>query len=91
MSASDERSGLATTSAATTTATPAAPRRTFRFAFVIHCSRDIQREVALLRHAFYAHRLAALDQLCKLTASSVAGEKDVERAKEFRVRLRVVA
>ena len=36
-------------------------------------------------------RLAALEQLRRLTAGNVAGEKDVERAKEFRVRLRVVA
>ena len=27
----------------------------------------------------------------KLTAANVAGEKDVEKAKEFRVKLRVVA
>ena len=36
-------------------------------------------------------RLAALEQLRKLTAGNVVGEKDVERAKEFRVKLRVVA
>lgn len=35
--------------------------------------------------------LAALEQLRKLTAGTVACEKDVERAKEFRVKLRVVA
>ena len=35
-------------------------------------------------------RLAALEQLRKLTAGNVAGEKDVERAKEYRVKLRVV-
>jgi hypothetical protein len=36
-------------------------------------------------------RLAALDQLRKLTAGMVAGEADVEKAKEYRVKLRVVA
>lgn len=36
-------------------------------------------------------RLAALDQLRKLTAGKVAGQNDVEKAKEYRVRLRVVA
>ena len=36
-------------------------------------------------------RLAALEQLRKITAGNVVGEKDVERAKEFRVKLRVVA
>jgi hypothetical protein len=36
-------------------------------------------------------RLAALEQLRKLTAANVAGEKDAKRAKEFRVKLRVVA
>ena len=33
----------------------------------------------------------ALEQLRKITAGNVVGEKDVERAKEFRVKLRVVA
>ena len=36
-------------------------------------------------------RLGALEVLRRLTAGNVAGEKDVERAKEFRVKLRVVA
>jgi hypothetical protein len=36
-------------------------------------------------------RLAALEQLRKLTAGNVVGEKDQERAREFRVKLRVVA
>jgi hypothetical protein len=36
-------------------------------------------------------RLAALEQLRKLTAGNVAGEKDVEKAREYRVKLRVVA
>jgi hypothetical protein len=36
-------------------------------------------------------RLAALDQLRKLTAGKVAGEADVERAREYRMKLRVVA
>ena len=36
-------------------------------------------------------RLAALEQLRKITAGNVVGEKDAERAKEFRVRLRIVA
>jgi hypothetical protein len=36
-------------------------------------------------------RLAALEQLRKLTAANVAGEKDQEKAREFRVKLRVVA
>ena len=35
-------------------------------------------------------RLAALDQLRKITAGQVAVEADVEKAKEYRVRLRVV-
>jgi hypothetical protein len=38
-----------------------------------------------------ARRLAALEQLRRLTAGNVAGEKDMERAREYRVRLRVVA
>ncbi len=36
-------------------------------------------------------RLAALDQLRKINASMVAGEADVERAREYRMKLRVVA
>jgi hypothetical protein len=36
-------------------------------------------------------RLASLEQLRKLTAGNVVGEQDVERAKEYRVKLRVVA
>ena len=36
-------------------------------------------------------RLAALEQLRKLTAGNVAGEKDQEKAREYRVKLRVVA
>jgi len=36
-------------------------------------------------------RLAALDQLSKITAGKVVGSGDVEKAKEFRVKLRVVA
>jgi hypothetical protein len=36
-------------------------------------------------------RLAALDQLRKITAGRVAAEADVDKAKEYRVRLRVVA
>jgi hypothetical protein len=36
-------------------------------------------------------RLAALEQFRRLTAGTVVGEKDVERAKEYRVKLRVVA
>lgn len=36
-------------------------------------------------------RLAALDQFRKLTAGKVAGQADVEKAKEYRVRLRIVA
>ena len=36
-------------------------------------------------------RLVALEQLRKLVAGNEAGEKDLERAKEFRVRLRIVA
>ena len=36
-------------------------------------------------------RLAALEQIRKITAGNVAGEKDVEGAKEYRVKLRVVA
>jgi hypothetical protein len=36
-------------------------------------------------------RLAALEQLRKLTAGNVAGEKDLERAKEYRVKLRLVS
>jgi hypothetical protein len=36
-------------------------------------------------------RLAALEQVRKLTAGNVADQKDVERAKEYRVKLRVVA
>jgi hypothetical protein len=35
-------------------------------------------------------RLAALDQLRRLTAGKVAGQTDMERAKEYRVKLRVV-
>ncbi len=35
--------------------------------------------------------LLRLEALRKLTAGNVAGEKDVERAKEYRVKLRVVA
>jgi hypothetical protein len=36
-------------------------------------------------------RLTALEQMRKLTAASVAGEKDQEKAREYRVKLRVVA
>jgi len=39
----------------------------------------------------FRHLLAALDQLRKITAGKVTGGADVEKAREYRIRLRVVA
>ena len=51
--------------------------------------KKLARYRAMLE-ASIQRRLTALEQLRRLTAENVTGEKDVERAKEYRVKLRLV-